>query len=54
VGPFEQHAEVVDLFCEAGDELEVFGEAPLTLKGLLGFRLVVPEAGRGDLLFELR
>jgi hypothetical protein len=54
VGPFEQHAEVVDPFREGGNKLIVFGEPPLTLEGLLGFRLVVPEAGRGDLLFELR
>jgi len=54
VCPFKQHTEVVNLLGKAGDELEVFGEPALTLKSLLGFGLVIPEAGRGDLLFELR
>jgi hypothetical protein len=52
--PFEQHAEIVDLLGQAGNELEVFGEPPLALEGLLRFGLVVPEIGRGNLLFELR
>jgi hypothetical protein len=48
--PFDQDAEVVDFPGEAVAELEIFGEPPLTLEGLLGFGLVVPEVGRGDLL----
>ena len=52
--PFEQHADVVDLFREAIAELEIFRQAALPLKGLLCFGLVVPETGRGDFLLELR
>jgi hypothetical protein len=54
VRPLEQHAEVVDLLGQAGHQLEVFGEPALTLQGFLRCRLIVPEAGRGNLLFELR
>jgi hypothetical protein len=52
--PFEQHAEVVDLFREAVAQLDVFRETALPLQGLLRFGLVVPETGVGDLAFELR
>jgi len=51
--PVEQHTEVVDFLREAGNELEVFGEPALTLQGFLCLRLLVPEVGSGDLLFEL-
>jgi hypothetical protein len=51
--PLEQDADVVELFREAVAELEVLGQPPLALQGLLRFGLVVPEVGRGDLLFEL-
>jgi hypothetical protein len=53
VRPFEQDAEVVDFFGEAVALLEIFGETALPLQGLLGFGLVVPESGSGDLAFEL-
>jgi len=51
--PLEQDADVIDLLGEAIAELEVFGEPPLALQGLLRFGLVVPEGRRGDLPFEL-
>jgi len=53
-GPFEQHADVVDLLAEAVALLEVFGEAALPLEGLLRLGLVVPEIRGGDAAFELR
>jgi hypothetical protein len=52
--PLEQHSEVVDLPGKAVAKLDVFGQPPLALQRLLGFGLVVPEIGGGDLLFELR
>jgi len=52
--PLEQHANVVGLLGEAGAELDVLGEAPLSLQCFLRLGLVVPEVGRSDLLFELR
>jgi hypothetical protein len=52
--PFEQDADVVDLFCKAVAQLDVFSEPALPLQRLLSFGLVVPERGRADLLFELR
>jgi hypothetical protein len=51
--PFDQNADVVDLLGQAVAQLEIFGEPPLTLQGLLRFRLVFPEGRRRDLLFEL-
>jgi hypothetical protein len=51
--PFEQHAKVVDLFRKAVAQLEVLGEAALTLESFLRLGLVVPEIRRADLLFEL-
>jgi hypothetical protein len=49
--PLEQHAEVVDFPGQAVSQLEVLGKTALPLQGFLGLRLVVPETGRGDLLF---
>jgi hypothetical protein len=51
--PFEQHPEVIDFLGEAVAQLEVFGETPLPLEGLLRLGLVVPEIRRADLAFEL-
>jgi hypothetical protein len=51
--PFEEDAQVVDFLGQAVAQLDVFGEPALPLQGLLGFFLLVPETGRGDLLFEL-
>jgi hypothetical protein len=52
--PLQEYADVVELFREAVAELEILGEPPLALQGLLRLSLVVPEIGGGDLLFELR
>jgi hypothetical protein len=52
--PFEQDADVVDLFRKGVAQLEVFGEPALPLQRFLSFGLVVPERGSADLLFELR
>jgi hypothetical protein len=49
--PFDEHADVVDLLGEALAQFDVFGKTPLPLQRLLRVGLVVPEAGRGDLLF---
>ena len=49
--PLEQDTDVVDFLGEAVAKLDVFGQAPLTLQGFLRLGLVVPEVGRGDLLF---
>ena len=54
LGPFEEHAQVVDLPGKTVPLLEVLGETTLTLESLLGLGLVVPEIRGGDLAFELR
>jgi hypothetical protein len=53
-GPFEQHADVVELLGEAVAKLEVFRQPALALQRLLRLGLVVPEIRGGDFLFELR
>jgi hypothetical protein len=50
--PFEQHAEVADAAAEGVAQLDVFTQAAAALQGFLGFRLVLPEIGRGDAGFE--
>jgi hypothetical protein len=52
--PLQQHSEVVELLRETVAQLEVLGEPPLALQGLLCLGLVVPEVGRRDFLLELR
>jgi hypothetical protein len=52
--PLQQHPDVVELLRKAVAKLEILGEPPLALQGLLRLGLVVPEVGRRDLLFELR
>ena len=49
--PLEQDAKVVDFLGQAVAQLDVLGKTALTLEGLLRCGLVVPEIGRGDLLF---
>jgi hypothetical protein len=49
--PFEEYADVVDFLGEAVAELDVFRKTALPLQRLLRLGLVVPEVGRGDLLF---
>ncbi len=49
--PFQQHANVVGLRGQAGAELDVLRQTALAQQRLLCVGLVVPEVGRGDLLF---
>ena len=49
--PLEQYADVIGFLGKAVAQLDVFRQAALALQRLLRLGLVVPEVGRGDLLF---
>ena len=52
-GPFEQHAEVVELAGQRVAQLDFVGQPAAALQRLLRLGLVLPEVGRGDAGFEL-
>src|SRR5688572_22414034 len=45
--PVEQHAQVIGLRLERGDELDLFLDAPAALEGFLRLDLIVPEVRGG-------
>jgi hypothetical protein len=53
LGPFDQHAEIVLLFCQGIDQVDFVLKPLSSLEGSLGFRLIIPEFRLGDALLEL-
>jgi hypothetical protein len=53
VDPLDQHTEVVGATTQRIAQRDVVLETPPALHHLLRRRLIAPEAGRADLLFEL-
>jgi hypothetical protein len=52
LGPFDEHAEIVALFFQRSDEIEILLQAATALQDLLGVSLVFPEIGRGRARLE--
>jgi hypothetical protein len=53
LGPLHEHVEVVQAAGERLPQLAVFFQAAAALQELLGRRLILPEVGGGNALFDL-